>query len=157
MGRPAVRLRIDRLTLIGADRSLSFDPGLNLITGPITTGKTSLLRLQRVLLGSGVGTFPREIRDHVSAVGGQITIGSDSFAIVRPLVSTVSAKVDIAGRTEALRLPALQRGPEGAPSYKHTNSKEHNCCYDCIGICFCKKFHFEFKEDLFLKTNLGCL
>lgn len=112
-----MRLRIDRLTLIGANRSITFNPGLNIISGPITTGKTSLLRLQRVLLGSGVGTFPREIRDHVSAVGGQITIGSDSFAIVRPLVSTVSAKVDIAGRNEALRLSALQRGPDGAPTY----------------------------------------
>lgn len=111
-----MRLRVDRLTLLGGDRAITFEPGLNIVAGPITTGKTTLLRLMRVLLGSGVGTFPREVRAHVSSVGGRLTIGTQGFAIVRPLVSTVTARVDIAGPDEAARLPALQRSA-GTPSY----------------------------------------
>jgi hypothetical protein len=103
--------------LIGADRSIGFEPGLNIVAGPITTGKTSLLRLQRVLLGSGVGPFPQEIRQRVSAVGGELTIGSRSFAVIRPLVTTATAKVDIAGSDLALRLPALQHDSHSDQTY----------------------------------------
>ncbi len=105
-----MRVRLTQLEIAGADRRVDFTPGLNIITGPLTTGKTTLLRLCRVLLGTGIepGTYPREVRDTVRAISGRLLLGDKTFGIVRPFVSTTTAKVDIAWEGGALRLPALQ-------------------------------------------------
>lgn len=100
-----MRLRIDSIALLGTTRRVEFTPGLNLISGPITTGKTTLLRLCRALLGGGVESLPPEVRHNVSAVGGRLSLRDASFDVTRRLVTTEDAPVDIAGASEALRLP----------------------------------------------------
>lgn len=100
-----MRLRINRISLIGGEREYDFGPGLNLIEGPVATGKTTLLRFIRGLIGGSFSDFPREARQSISSVGGELTIEDDKFAIVRPFKTTVDAKVDIAGDKAALRLP----------------------------------------------------
>ena len=103
-----MRARIQRISLEGSGRRFVFQPGLNIVTGPITSGKTSLLRLCRALFGGGLEDLPPEIRQYVNAIGGDILIGERRYAVVRPNVTTATAKVEVAGNGEAHRLPAIQ-------------------------------------------------
>lgn len=112
-----MRVRVDHLALEGTERVADLKPGLNVITGPITTGKTTLLRLIRVLLGGNVRDFPPEVRECVQGVRGRIVLDDEDFDIYRPLVSTTTAKVEIAGSSTAERLPALQRDETAQQTY----------------------------------------
>lgn len=85
---------------------MEFRPGLNIVAGPIATGKTTFLRMCRALLGGAIEHFPPEARQHVSAIAGTLKLADHQFDVVRPLVSTDTAKVEIAGVDEAWRLPA---------------------------------------------------
>lgn len=105
-----MRLRIERLQLVGTSREIEFGPGLNLIVGTISTGKTSLMRLLSVLLGSKYEGITPEVDGAVTRLAADVTIGDVIFSIHRPLVQTDTAKVDVAGGGQALRLPA--RRPE---------------------------------------------
>jgi energy-coupling factor transporter ATP-binding protein EcfA2 len=107
-----VRLRIDSITLIGAERGFSLQAGLNIITGPIASGKTTLLRCMRGLFGDGLENFPREAREIITNLAGKVLIGKEAYDIVRPFVTTPTAMIDIAGLNEARRLPAF-RAVEG--------------------------------------------
>lgn len=114
-----MRARIDSITLVGGGRRVDFAPGLNIVTGPITTGKTTLLRLCRLLLSSGldIGSFPREARDHIQSVAGQVTVGDSQYSIMRPFVGTTTAKVDIATIDASWRLPAVQLDSTASMTY----------------------------------------
>jgi hypothetical protein len=102
-----MRTRINSVQLVGTTREVAFSPGLNIITGPIASGKTTLIRLCQGLLGSGLENFPQEVRNHVVAISGDLFIGDNVYSLVRPFTSTKTAKVDIAGLDSELRLPAL--------------------------------------------------
>jgi hypothetical protein len=83
-----------------------FTPGLNVISGEISSGKTTLVLLVHGLLGGGMDNLVPEVRRHVRAVEGRVLIGDERFTIVRRPVSTATARVDIAGEGEIQRLPA---------------------------------------------------
>jgi hypothetical protein len=119
VGRPVVRVQLASIDLIGGGRRVEFDPGLNIITGPISTGKTTFVRLCRALLSASlsVSDFPREARNHVKSVAGQVLFGESNYSIVRPLVSTNTAKVDIAGVQQSWRLPADRPDPTSPLTY----------------------------------------
>ncbi len=53
-----MKVRIESIRLLGADRNFEFSSGLNIIVGSIATGKTTLQRCMRGLLGSGLENFP---------------------------------------------------------------------------------------------------
>lgn len=113
-----MRLRINQVALIGTERQVSFLPGLNVIAGDVSTGKTGIFRLCRILLGARVrpNTLIREVREHIAQVGGRLTVGNQSVSVIRPLVSTTSAPVSVSVGDQVYRLPAARR--EGAvPSY----------------------------------------
>src|SRR5215218_723963 len=104
-----MRLRFNSFELIGAERRLELQPGLNIIAGPIAAGKTTLLRCIRALLAGGIATnFPQETRQTVQSLAGRLIIGSAEYDVIRPFVSTPNAKVEVAGDGEAERLPAYQ-------------------------------------------------
>lgn len=103
-----MRAKITSINLVGAERNFTFENGLNIITGPIATGKTTLLRCIRGVFGSGLQNFPRESRETISSIACEVDFGSNSYNIVRPFITTKTAKVDIAGINETRRLPALQ-------------------------------------------------
>ncbi|WP_406320037.1 hypothetical protein [Streptomyces sp. NBC_01637] len=89
---------------------------MNAITGAMSGGKTATISCLRALLGADVSVVP-ELKGRTMA--GTVLIGDRRFRIVRTLVTTPTAKVDIAeigGAQEAWRLPAreLQAG------YDHT-------------------------------------
>jgi hypothetical protein len=87
---------------------MEFNPGLNVITGPIATGKTTLLRFCRSLLGGSLDNLPPEARRGVRAVSGELLIGDEAYFLVRPVTTTRTARVDVASSKEAYRLPIYQ-------------------------------------------------
>ena len=101
-----MKVQINEITLDGADRKVCFSPGLNIITGPIASGKTTLIRYIRFLLGGSLGHPPREARTTVTNLIGSVELVNEQFCIARPAVTTPTAKVEIAGRNETWRLPA---------------------------------------------------
>ena len=101
-----MKLQINEITLDGADRSVSFSPGLNIITGPIASGKTTLVRYLRFLVGGSLGQPPIEARTNVVAVSGSVDLAEKTFSIMRPAVTTATAPVEIASGDDTWRLPA---------------------------------------------------
>lgn len=107
-----MRLRIEELTLVGTSRTVRFEPGMNAIVGSMSGGKTATVSCLRALLGADVRVVP-ELRGRY--ISGTVLVGERRFRIVRQLVTTSTAKVEIAeigGMQEVWRLPAseLQAG-----------------------------------------------
>ncbi len=102
-----MRLQFRSLALIGTTREINFKSGLNVIYGPISTGKTALMRLLGIALGGPFVGINPEVDRSVTQLGARIIIGRDDYSIVRPLVETVTARVQIAGSNSAERLPAM--------------------------------------------------
>lgn len=103
--------------MIGVERSVTFRPGLNIISGPIGSGKTSFVRLCRSLLGHDFGTLPPEIKRNVTAISGDLLLGDEAFSVVRPLTTSDDAMVDIVGDGVALRLPASRGRTNSTVTY----------------------------------------
>jgi hypothetical protein len=116
MGEGALRLQIRRVSLVGTSRTVEFEPGLNVILSSTTTGKTSLMRLLRVLLGSDYDGIIPELR-RVSDVSGSIVLEENQVAVVRRLAQTDNAPVDVATDDQALRLPAMRSDREDLSTY----------------------------------------
>ncbi|MFX1297122.1 MAG: hypothetical protein ACFFD2_20000 [Promethearchaeota archaeon] len=112
-----MRLRINSIVLEGTKRNVAFEPGLNIITGPIASGKTTLFRYIRSIFGASLESLPIEARNSVSAISTEVLIGSTSYSIIRPAVTTPSAMVDIASEKETLRLPVTRANREIKISY----------------------------------------
>ncbi len=113
-----MKLRIDRLALEGPSRTpLYLSPGLNVIVGPVSTGKTSLMRLLRIALGGEVeGIYP-EVKATVSGLAFQLVVGETEYSVRRRLVTTPTAAVEIASYDEALSLPAMHVAPSEPLAY----------------------------------------
>ena len=111
-----MRVCINKIKLVGANRELHLQAGLNIITGSITTGKTTLIKCFRGLLGSVLKDFSREARGNITNLAGELLIGNHAYEIIRPFVTTSDTMVSIAGENEAIRLPAL-RGKADEKTY----------------------------------------
>jgi hypothetical protein len=111
-----MRLRINKISLVGTSREFTLNRSLNIVTGSIFTGKTTLMRCIRGLLGSSLNKFSREARTHITNLAGEILIGNDIYEVIRPFVTTDYAPVSIGGESEAERLPAL-RGKSDEKTY----------------------------------------
>lgn len=114
-----MKLQLGKVELVGGGRDVEFYPGLNIVAGPIATGKTTLLRMCRSLLGGKIEHFPPEARQHVTAIAGTLHLHDQEFNVVRPFVGTDTAKVEIAGAHEAWRLPASR--PDATSPLTYTN------------------------------------
>ncbi len=125
------RLRVSMLDLVGGGRQIPFPYAVNVVRGPITTGKTTFVRLLRALLGSVPDNLPPET-SHVRALRGELEFDTERWQVYRPLVTTDTAKVELArmpdldgGREhaghqdllEALRLPAVRPESPDGPTY----------------------------------------
>ena len=110
-----MKLRINSLLLAGTSRQIRLRPGLNVILGPISTGKTALTKLFEVLLGGSYTGINPEVDASVSELAGELTIGDANYSVIRPLVQNDTARVQIAANGTALSLPAM-RSDVGAPS-----------------------------------------
>ncbi|MFD3488012.1 hypothetical protein [Streptomyces sp. NPDC058665] len=105
-----MRVKIENLTLIGTSRSVDFASGMNTITGGMSGGKTAAVSCLRALLGGKVDVVP-ELEG--KTIGGTILIGERRFRVIRRLVTTPNAKVEIAevDSKNAWRLPVSQLEP----------------------------------------------
>lgn len=85
----ANKILIKTLLLKGINRdySYSFKPGLNIIEGPIATGKTSLLDFIDYCFGAKSHPSHIEIQNKVRSVLLEIDINNDPIVIERPLFS----------------------------------------------------------------------
>lgn len=102
-----MRVRLETLHLTGTHRTVEFSPGLNIITGPITTGKTTLINMCRAVFGSHIWHSIIEAKKVVSALSARILIGDNGYQVSRPFVTTDTAMIDIAGDDgTASRLPS---------------------------------------------------
>ena len=113
------KLRVDEIELVGGARTVGFRPGLNLVRGDITTGKTTLIRLLHGLLGSIPSNLPPET-SVVRALKGRVLLGTQTWNVYRPMVTTNEAPVEVAsiqdeesGPGLAVRLPAAGQGGFG--------------------------------------------
>ena len=88
-------LRLDEIELVGGSRMVSFQQGLNLVRGDITTGKTTLIRLIHALLGSIPSNLPPET-GAVRAIRGRLLLGAQSWNIYRPMVTTNETPIEVA-------------------------------------------------------------
>lgn len=102
-----MRICINSIEFLGVDCGFSLSSNLNIITGPIATGKTTLMKCFRGILGSKLKDFSREARNNITNLSGEIFIEDASYKIIRPFVTTNDVLVSIAGQDEAKRLPAL--------------------------------------------------
>lgn len=98
-------LQINSMELVGGERSLDLQPGVNVIVGPIATGKSTLVKLLRALFGT-VPNMPTEVDENVTAIRASVTIGDGIVNIMRRLVTTDTALVEIVNEDAALMLPA---------------------------------------------------
>jgi hypothetical protein len=88
------RLQLQEVQLVDAARDVHFRPGLNIIQGNITTGKTTFVRLLRALLGTMPDDLPPEV-NFVSAIRGRVFLGDDAWILYRPRTSSSHALVDV--------------------------------------------------------------
>ena len=81
------RLRLDSLTLLGSRKNyvVSFKDGFNLISGPTSTGKTSILEMVDYALGAKSHKSYIEIGNSCSHVELVIDIGNERYQIRRQL------------------------------------------------------------------------
>jgi hypothetical protein len=111
-----LRLAIRRLSLVGTTREIEFDLGLNVVLGDFTTGKTPLMRALRVFLGTSYDGIIPEF-SHVSDLAGRLEIGDETVSVVRRLVQSRDASVDIAAEGFSARLPVSSPKRPGMPTY----------------------------------------
>ena len=112
-------LRVHRLDLVGGRRTIDFVADFSVVRGSITTGKTTIVRLLRALLGRVPSHLPPET-GVIRSVRGRVSFGSELWEMDRPLVTTKTAIVSLSRReaadadddsngeliVDALRLPA---------------------------------------------------
>ncbi|WP_157596275.1 hypothetical protein [Plesiocystis pacifica] len=87
-----MKASISRIEFPGEARSTALTPGLNIITGPISTGKSQFLRLCRIVFGSKVKELGPEVRA-MQAIRASLTIGKNDYTVYRPLTDTARAKI----------------------------------------------------------------
>jgi hypothetical protein len=110
-------LQLDRLELLGGDRACELRPGLNIVYGPIATGKSTLVKLLRALFGSIPDDLPPEVSQNVSSLRAAATVGDGAYHILRRLVTTDTALVEVVGDRQALLLPASKPTPAHLQTY----------------------------------------
>lgn len=81
------RIILEKLTLIGFRKNyeINFKEGLNFISGPMSTGKSSIAEMVNYAFGSEKHKAYIEIRNSCKEVELEFSVGENKFKIVRPL------------------------------------------------------------------------
>lgn len=109
------RLELIEVDLVGTSRRIYFHSGLNIVLGAITTGKTTLVRLVRAMLGTMPSGLAPEV-DNVKAISGRVYLGNGEWRLYRPRTTTSDALVEISeeqptpsGEPTSYRLPVASK------------------------------------------------
>ncbi len=78
-------LRVERFELVGGNRDIELDAPFAIITGSITTGKTTVVRLLKALLGRVPDHLPPETAI-IRSVRGRLFMNGETWLVDRPLV-----------------------------------------------------------------------
>lgn len=113
-----MKVKVFDIELEGAERKFEFSDGLNLITGPISSGKTTLLECIRAILGSTLSSLNDEARETVTSLRSKVRLGKHDFTVIRPYKTTRNAIVTISGDGEAERLPVMQASKDKPVTYR---------------------------------------
>lgn len=116
-GRVVRQLQVDSIDLVGGDRHVELVPGLNVVLGPIATGKSTFVKLLRALFTSIPDDLAPEVTANVTAVRSACTISSRRWNILRRLVSTDTSLVEIVGEDETILAPARKSTPTHPSTY----------------------------------------
>lgn len=100
-------LQVNSIELVGGGRSIGFGPGVNVVVGPIATGKSTLVKLLRALF-AGIPSMPVEVNENVTSLRASVTFGDDEVRLMRRLVTTETALIEVVDGDEALLLPATR-------------------------------------------------
>ncbi|KOV60804.1 hypothetical protein ADL01_32840 [Streptomyces sp. NRRL WC-3618] len=112
----AVHLRIVALTVTTAEaeQTYRFDRPATVITGPIGTGKSSLLMLFKHALGGSAMLTPA-VRDHVLSVQAEVVAGDERVVLRRTIEGDTADTVDLLDpHSLALERTLPLRASEGA-------------------------------------------
>jgi hypothetical protein len=104
-------LEVDSLELIGGDREIAFQAGLNVVLGPIATGKSTIVKLLRALFTSIPDDLAPEVQERVTSLRSTCRIGEAQWHILRRLVATDTAIVEIVGDEETALVTARRPTP----------------------------------------------
>jgi hypothetical protein len=104
-------LQINSLELVGGDRRIELEPGVNIVLGPIATGKSTVVKLIRALFTTIPDDLAPEARDNVASLRSGCTIAVNDWNILRRLVSTDTALVEIVGNDQSVLVPAKRPTP----------------------------------------------
>lgn len=102
-----MKVEVHKLGLADTSRTIEFRDGLNIVYGPISTGKTSVLRLCRMILGAAVPSLPPEVQA-LAGTTAEVTLNSERYQIFRSMSRADTAIVEVAGAEVTERLPALK-------------------------------------------------
>ncbi|WP_254651189.1 ATP-binding protein [Streptomyces sp. GbtcB7] len=112
----AVHLRIVSLTVTTAEaeQTYRFDRPATVVTGPIGTGKSSLLMLFKHALGGSAMLTPA-VRDNVLSVRAEVVVGDERVVLRRTIEGDTAETVDLLDpRSLALEHTLPVRAGEGA-------------------------------------------
>ncbi|WP_454758826.1 DUF3732 domain-containing protein [Caulobacter segnis] len=100
----------------GRSREVTFEPGLNIITGASGTGKSALIKAVDYCLGSGECELPAHVRRRSLAVGVKWIAGDDEMIVGRiiPPVGQDTSHAMFATAGRNLKVPGRVEDFEGA-------------------------------------------
>ena len=116
-GEVVRQLQVDSIDLVGGDRQVELLPGLNVVLGPIATGKSTFVKLLRALFTSIPDDLAPEVTANVTALRAACTISSHRWNILRRLVSTDTSLVEIVSEDETVLAPARKPTPSHPSTY----------------------------------------
>ena len=129
-------LQVHSLQLVGGQRELTFNLGFSVVQGTITSGKTTLVRLIKGMLGRIPTHLPPET-GVIRNLRARIQLASETWILDRPLVTTNTAIVTLSRReatdplacssydltredviVDAIRLPAISPTASEQQTYR---------------------------------------
>ena len=99
------QLQVDSFELVGGERRIDLQPGLNVVLGPIASGKSTFVKLLRALFTSVPSDLAPEAHQ-ISSLRAACHIGGATWNILRRLTTTDTSLVEIVGATETILVPA---------------------------------------------------
>lgn len=99
------QLQVDSIELVGGDRRIEFQPGVNVVLGPISSGKSTLVKLMRALFASVPSDLAPEAQQ-LPSLRATCHIAGASWNILRRLTTTDTSLVEIVGPNETILAPA---------------------------------------------------
>src|SRR5579884_1507379 len=108
-GEVVRQLQVDSIDLVGGDRQVELLPGLNVVLGPIATGKSTFVKLLRALFTSIPDDLAPEVTANVTALRAACTISSHRWTTSPRFSAQILPSLRSSAR---MRRSSLQHGSQ---------------------------------------------